>query len=207
MMTYAELFLILSCSVLLFCRAGNSGSSLLKKSLPFAVCILAACLPASASLGADRVQTPPESAVLNPTMENGEKEMKKAPIDTVFAQGEPNPYGQFFTGQTYLTRLSANDDVWHSSLANVTFEPGARTNWHKHSGGQILLVLDGEGRYRERGGEMRILHKGDVVRIAPDVEHWHGAAPDAWMAHISVETNLPDNQTTWLEPVADEEYE
>ena len=131
MMTYAELFLILSCSVLLFCRAGNSGSSLLKKSLPFAVCILAACLPASASLGADRVQTPPESAVLNPTMKNGEKEMKKAPIDTVFAQGEPNPYGQFFTGQTYLTRLSANDDVWHSSLANVTFEPTAadRSFW------------------------------------------------------------------------------
>ena len=62
-------------------------------------------------------------------------EMKKAPVDTVFEQGEPNPYGKFFTGQTYLTRLSANDAVWNSSLANVTFEPGARTNWHKHSGG------------------------------------------------------------------------
>lgn len=70
---------------------------------------------------------------------------KKAPLDTVFGQGEPNPYGKYFTGQTYLQRLSANDETWHSSLANVTFEPGARTNWHKHSGGQILLVLDGEG--------------------------------------------------------------
>lgn len=77
--------------------------------------------------------------------------MKKAPLDTVFGQGEPNPYGKYFTGQTYLQRLSANDETWHSSLANVTFEPGARTNWHKHSGGQILLVLDGEGRYQERG--------------------------------------------------------
>ena len=79
----------------------------------------------------------------------GAQEMKKAPLDTVFGQGEPNPYGKYFTGQTYLQRLSANDETWHSSLANVTFEPGARTNWHKHSGGQILLVLDGEGRYQE----------------------------------------------------------
>lgn len=136
----------------------------------------------------------------------GAQEMKKAPIDTVFEQGELNPYGKFFTGQTYLKRLSANDEVWNSSLANVTFEPGARTHWHKHSGGQILLVLSGEGRYQERGGNIQILHKGDVVRIAPDVEHWHGAAPDSWFTHISVETNLPGNATDWLEPVTDQEY-
>lgn len=132
--------------------------------------------------------------------------MNKAPIDTVFGQGEINPYGKFFTGQTYLKRLSANDEVWNSSLANVTFEPGARTHWHKHSGGQILLVLSGEGRYQERGGNVQILHKGDVVRIAPDVEHWHGAAPDSWFTHISVEANLPGNATDWLEPVNDQEY-
>ena len=132
--------------------------------------------------------------------------MKKASIDTVFNQGVPNPYGKFFTGQTYLQRLSENDEVWNSSLANVTFEPSARTNWHKPSGGQILLVLGGEGRYQERGKEIQILHKGDVVRIPLNVEHWHGAAPDSWFTHISVETNLPNNQTTWLEPVTDEEY-
>lgn len=133
-------------------------------------------------------------------------EMKKAPINTVFEQGEPNPYGKFFTGQTYLTMLSNKDDVWNSSIGNVTFEPGARTNWHKHSGGQILLVLAGEGRYQEREGEIRILKAGDVVRIPLNVEHWHGAAPNSWFTHISVETNLPDNQTTWLEPVSDAEY-
>ena len=77
--------------------------------------------------------------------------MKKAPLDTVFGQGEPNPYGKYFTGQTYLQRLSANDETWHSSLANVTFEPGARTNWHKHSGGQILLVLDGRNAENRSG--------------------------------------------------------
>ena len=134
-------------------------------------------------------------------------EMKKAPIDTVFEQGEPNLYGKFFTGQTYLTMLSNKDEVWNSSIGNVTFEPGARTNWHKHSGGQILLVLAGEGRYQERGGQIRILKAGDVVRIPLNVEHWHGAAPNSWFTHISVETNLPNNQTTWLEPVHEDEYE
>lgn len=152
-----------------------------------------------------RFLAPSEITVINlkPT---GDTNMTQAPIDTVFNQGEPNPYGRFFTGQTYLTRLSANDDVWNSSIANVTFEPGARTNWHKHSGGQILLVLAGEGRYQERGREVRVLRRGDVVRIAPDIEHWHGAAPDSWFTHISVETNLPDNATTWLEAVTDDQY-
>ena len=136
----------------------------------------------------------------------GATEMKTAPLNTVFGQGEKNPYGEFFTGQTYLQRLSANDETWNSSIANVTFEPGARTNWHKHSGGQILLVLDGEERYQEKGKEVQVLHKGDVVRIPLNVEHWHGAAPNAWFTHISIETNLPNNQTTWLNPVTDSEY-
>lgn len=133
-------------------------------------------------------------------------EMKKSEIDTIFDQGEANPYGQFFTGHTYLKMLSNKDDIWNSSIGNVTFEPGARTNWHKHSGGQILLVLGGEGRYQERGKEIQVLHKGDIIRIAPDVEHWHGAAPDQWFSHISVETNLPNNTVTWLEPVTDTDY-
>lgn len=123
-----------------------------------------------------------------------------------FKKGEVNPYNEFFTGTTYLTRLSQKDDIWNSSIANVTFEKGARTNWHKHSGGQILLVTAGEGRYQEEGKEIRILKPGDVVRIPLNVKHWHGAAPDSEFAHISIETNIPNNITTWLEPVSDEEY-
>lgn len=133
--------------------------------------------------------------------------MKKAPIDTVFAQGDVNPYGKFFTGTTYLNMLNAKDDVFNAPLGNVTFEPGARTHWHKHAGGQILLVLNGEGRYQERGGKIQILKKGDVVRIAPHVEHWHGAAPDGWFVHVSLETNAHQNGgTDWLDPVTDEQY-
>ena len=122
-------------------------------------------------------------------------------LNQPFKQGEINPYSKFFTGTTHLNMLVTKDTVWNSSIGNVTFEPNARTNWHKHSGGQILLVLAGEGRYQERGKELRILHPGDVVRIPLNVEHWHGAAPNSWFSHISIETNLPDNQTTWLEPV------
>lgn len=127
-------------------------------------------------------------------------------VETTFGQGDVNPYSQYFTGTTYLTRLSTYDDVWHSSMANVTFEPAARTNWHTHSGGQILLVMDGIGYYQEKGQPARRLTKGDVVRIPPDINHWHGAAPNSWFVHVSLETNGETNKVTWLEPVTDEEY-
>lgn len=127
-------------------------------------------------------------------------------LNQPFAKGEINPYSKFFTGTTHLQRLVAQDDIWNSSIANVTFDAGARTNWHKHSGGQILLVTAGEGRYQEKGKEIQIIKKGDVVKIPPDTEHWHGAAPDGEFAHISIEPNLPDNRKIWLEAVTDKEY-
>ena len=156
-------------------------------------------LAAGALLGA--------SAMTRPTPQEEKQTMKQAPIDTIFAQGEPNPNGKFFTGQTYLNMLNPKDNVFNAPIGNVTFEPGARTHWHKHDGGQILLVLAGEGRYQEKGGELRVLKKGDLVRIAPGVEHWHGAAPDSWFVHLSLETNAQQNgKTDWLAPVTDEEY-
>lgn len=140
----------------------------------------------------------------NVTMAN-ENEQNSA-LEQIFSQGEINPYNKFFTGNTYLYRLAEKDDSLNSSIANVTFDAGARTNWHKHSGGQILLVTAGEGRYQEKGKEIQSLKPGDVVKIYPDIVHWHGAAPNSKFAHISIETNIPNNETTWLEPVNDEEY-
>ena len=127
-------------------------------------------------------------------------------LNQPFALGEINPYSKYFTGTTHLNRLVAKDDIWNSSIGNVTFDKGARINWHKHSGGQILLVTAGEGRYQEKGKEIQILKKGDVVKIPPNAEHWHGAAPNSEFAHISIEPNLPNNETTWLDAVTDEEY-
>ncbi|MDR0528251.1 MAG: carboxymuconolactone decarboxylase family protein [Zoogloeaceae bacterium] len=123
-------------------------------------------------------------------------------IDAIFARGEVNPYGKYFTGQTYLSMLSEGGDILNAPIGNVTFEPCARTNWHSHSGGQILLVTAGEGRFQEKGKAVQILKKGDVVHIAPDAVHWHGAAPDSWMSHLAI-TN---GKTEWLEPVTDTHY-
>lgn len=129
-----------------------------------------------------------------------------ADLNQPFAQGEINPYSKFFTGTTHLNMLVVRDEVFNSSIGNVTFDKGARTNWHKHSGGQILLVTAGEGRYQEKGKEIQILKKGDVVKIPPNVEHWHGASPETDFAHLSIEPNIPNNETTWLEAVTDKEY-
>ena len=124
------------------------------------------------------------------------KTMKDKNIDTIFAIGEENPYGKFFTGTSCLTMLNT-EPVFNCPFGNVTFEPGCRTFWHKHTGGQILLVLAGEGLYQERGKPARRIKKGDVVQIAPDVEHWHGACAKHPMTHISIETNVPNNKAIW----------
>lgn len=126
-------------------------------------------------------------------------------FDTVFPQGPVNPYSKFFTGTSYLTMLNT-EPVFNCPIGNVTFEAGCRTFWHKHSGGQILLVLAGNGLYQERGKPARRIKKGDVVQIAPNVEHWHGASAGSPMTHVSIETNMPNNKATWLDPVTDADY-
>ena len=144
--------------------------------------------------------------VLNEIMQRKSEGTFLLDIDTTFIQGQENPYSQYFTGKTYLTMLSEKDDVWNAPIGNVVFEPQARTNWHKHSGGQILLVTEGIGYYQEKGQKARRLVKGDVVRIPPDVEHWHGAGPDSWFVHISIETNGAYNKAAWLDSVTQAEY-
>ncbi len=101
--------------------------------------------------------------------------------------------------------LVTNDSIYNTSIGNVMFEPGARTNWHKHPGGQILLVTDGEGYYQEKGKPAQLIKKGDVVRIPPDTEHWHGAAPSS-LTHIAISPKTDKGSVVWLQPVTDEEY-
>ena len=111
-----------------------------------------------------------------------------------------------FTGSAWLQMLVNNDSTYCMSIGNVTFEPGARTNWHKHPGGQILLVTDGTGYNQEKGKPAQQLHKGDVVKIPPDAEHWHGAAPNNGLTHIAISPNTDKGSVVWLQPVTDEEY-
>ena len=96
-------------------------------------------------------------------------------------------------------------------VANVTFEPACRNNWHIHrgekGGGQILLVTGGRGWYQEWDKEAQELHTGDVVAIPAGVKHWHGAAKDSWFSHIAIEVPGENTSNEWLEPVSDPDYE
>jgi quercetin dioxygenase-like cupin family protein len=112
----------------------------------------------------------------------------------------------YFAGTAWLEMLVADDGIFNCPIGNVTFEPGARNNWHKHPGGQILLVTGGKGYYQEEGKPVQGIKKGDVVKIHPDVKHWHGATPDSWLTHIAISTNVQKGNVEWLEPVTDEEY-
>ena len=124
--------------------------------------------------------------------------------ENIFKLGNPNvAYQQYFIGRSYLNILTTE----RVPVANVTFEPGCRNNWHiHHKGGQILLVTAGRGYYQEWGKPAQELKPGDVVNIAPEVKHWHGAAPDSWFAHIAIEVPAEGASNEWLEPVTDEEY-
>lgn len=124
----------------------------------------------------------------------------------MFPQGEPNTaYAQYFIGQSYLAPLTKLKEL-NVPVSNVTFEPACRNNWHSHTGGQLLIVTAGRGYYQEKGEAARELLPGDVVEIAPNVVHWHGAAPDSWFSHLAIGCNPATNQNTWLGPVDDQQY-
>lgn len=125
----------------------------------------------------------------------------------IFPQGEklPQQFSQYFIGQAYLAPLTKNQAL-QVPVSNVTFEPGCRNNWHSHTGGQLLICIAGRGYYQEQDKPARELLPGAVVEIAPDVVHWHGAAPDSWFSHLAVECNPMTNQNTWLGEVSDAEY-
>ena len=127
-----------------------------------------------------------------------------------FGQGEPNTaYAKYFVGNSYLKPLTnPNETIF---IANVTFEPGCRNNWHIHKaksgGGQILVCVDGEGWYQEAGEEAQSLKPGDVVTIPAGVKHWHGAKADSWFSHLAIEYPGEETSNEWLEAVSDEEYD
>ncbi len=123
----------------------------------------------------------------------------------IFPKGEKVESNNFI-GTAYLHMLVLGENEWNCPIGNVTFEPGCRNNWHKHPGGQILLVTGGRGWYQEEGKEARELHSGDVVEIPCNVKHWHGAAKDSWFVHIYIGTNAHKGPVEWLEPVDDETY-
>ena len=129
----------------------------------------------------------------------------------VFGTGAENTgFAQYFIGNSYLNPLTdpKNCAVF---MANVTFEPGCRNNWHIHhatkGGGQLLICTAGEGWYQEEGKEPVSLTPGTVITIPAEVKHWHGAKKDSWFSHIAVEVPEENCKNEWCEPVSDEVYD
>lgn len=127
--------------------------------------------------------------------------------ENAFGLGQENTaYAQYFTGNSYLHPLTAAGQC-PVFMANVTFEPGCRNNWHIHhadqGGGQILIGVAGRGFYQEWGKEPVEILPGDVINIPTGVKHWHGAVPDSWFSHLAVEVPGVNTSNEWLEPVKD----
>ena len=118
-----------------------------------------------------------------------------------FPIGEPNPYGEFFEGQSYLAPVTTEQ----IPVFNVTFEPGCKNHWHIHhaskGGGQMLICVGGRGYYQEWGKEPVGMTPGTVINIPANVKHWHGAADDSWFSHLAIEIAGEETSTEWCEKV------
>ncbi len=128
----------------------------------------------------------------------------------IFGLGNENTaYAKYFVGNSYLNPLTVPGES-AVFLANVTFEPKCRNNWHIHraksGGGQILICTVGEGWYQEEGKEAVSLEPGMVITIPANVKHWHGAKKDSWFSHIAFEVPGEETSNEWLEPVTDDIY-
>lgn len=109
------------------------------------------------------------------------------------------------TGTVWLEELNKPDSLFNFSLAQATFDPGAKLDWHIHPAGQYLLITEGTGYYQERGKPVQTVRKGDVIKCLPGVAHWHGASPQSSFAYIGV-TPVQKGKTIWLKRVTNEEY-
>jgi quercetin dioxygenase-like cupin family protein len=139
-------------------------------------------------------------------IKNGnEKIMPDQQAEAVFPKGN-KINSKNFSGTAWVHMIINNDSTLHVKMGNVTFEPGAKTNWHSHPGGQILIITTGVGYYQEKGGAVQLLRKGDFVEIPPNMAHWHGAVPDSELSHIAISLNTDKGDAVWLRPVTDEEY-
>lgn len=111
-----------------------------------------------------------------------------------------------FTGTAYVEPVFSNRDPFVTSGGKVTFLPGARSNWHSHPAGQVLIVTEGTGWVQQRHGERIEMHAGDVIWTPPGVEHWHGATSTGAVTHYAIQQYKDGTNVNWLEPVSDADY-
>ena len=126
-------------------------------------------------------------------------------VESIFPKGKLGA-AENFTGNAWNTPLVANDSTYNTVIGNVYFEPGARSNWHRHPSGQILIITDGVGYHQIKGQPRQTIKKGDVVQCPPNVLHWHGASPDIGLQQMYILPKTEKGIVQWLQPVTDEEY-
>lgn len=139
-------------------------------------------------------QSEGKSQTVNPTLQQA----------LIFSKGKKITNNNF-VGNAWLEVLAEADSINQNAVGSVIFEPNARTNWHSHPDGQIILALEGEGYYQEKGSAKKILKKGDVVKCPANIPHWHGAGPEKEFIQIAI-TGRKKGPTEWLEAVTDEQY-
>ncbi len=126
-------------------------------------------------------------------------------VEAIFPKGQKGPE-RFFTGSAFNYGLVPNDSVYDMVIGNVFFEPGARSNWHSHPSGQILIITDGVGYHQIEGQPRETIKKGDVVKCPPNTRHWHGASSDTGLQQIYILPNTEKGIVNWMEAVTDEQY-
>lgn len=135
-------------------------------------------------------------------------EMKadKNELTEIFPKGQKGS-SETFTGNAYNVGLVDADSTFTTAVGNVYFEPGARSNWHSHPAGQIVIITDGVGYHQIEGEPIEIIKKGSVVKCPPNVRHWHGASADVGLQQLYIVPNTEKGIVNWNEAVTDQVYE
>jgi quercetin dioxygenase-like cupin family protein len=136
---------------------------------------------------------------------NTESKLAGSAKEPIFPRGELGPASNF-TGKAYNFGLVPNDSTYNTLVGNVCFEREARSNWHVHPSGQILIIIDGEGYHQMEGGPKQSMKKGDVVKCPPNVKHWHGASENSSLTQMYILPNTEKGIVVWMEPVTEEQY-
>ena len=144
-------------------------------------------------------------ALLTMSCEENKSNKVGSELHVIFPKGEPGP-ADHFTGRAWNIGLVNDDTVYNTVIGNVYFEPGARSNWHMHPSGQILIITDGVGYYQEIGQPRRTMRKGDVIKCLPNLMHWHGASRDSGLQQMYILPKTENGIVQWLQPVTDEQY-
>ncbi|WP_316803719.1 cupin domain-containing protein [Pedobacter nototheniae] len=144
-------------------------------------------------------------AILFACNQSKENADTKREAQAIFAKGEKGSK-DLFTGNAYSTRLVGADSIYNTLIGNVYFEPGARSNWHTHPSGQILIITSGLGYHQIEGKPIEIIKKGDVIKCPPNVRHWHGASTDVGLQQLYVISDTHKGIVKWGEAVTDEQY-